>query len=125
MTTTTHEKSALHTAELGGEDSAESAHKSTHEGAEDMTQTTTIPARFKQVHDGEDTLFIANELRGKWADADEVILPHNGTGLEPLHNLYVGVEEGAIWEVREALEEALEWFHRIEAQLTGGTEVNR
>lgn len=125
MTTTTHEKCALHTAQLGGKDSEKGASTTTHEGVEDMTQTTTIPARFKQVHDGEDIHFVANELRGTWFDAEEVILPHSGNGLDPLYNLTGGVEEGNIWELEEALVEALEWVHKIKAQLPNGTELNR
>lgn len=84
-----------------------------------------IPERFRQVHDGEDIHFVANELRGTWFDAEEVILPHSGNGLDPLYNLTGGVEEGNIWELEETLVEALEWVHKIKAQLPNGTELNR
>lgn len=85
----------------------------------------TIPARFRQEHEGDDAIFLANEHSGPWVDADEVVLPHNGTGLTPLFNLQVGVIEGTLPEIREAITEALDWLHRIEAQLPGGTEVNQ
>ncbi|MUN55321.1 hypothetical protein GMA10_08890 [Kocuria koreensis] len=85
----------------------------------------TIPARFRQEHEGEDAIFLANEHTGRWVDAEEIILPHNGTGLTPLFNLQVGVIEGTLPEIREAITEASNWLHRIEAQLPGGTEVNQ
>ena len=124
MTKLGHEKSALHTAQLDGKDSEKDASTSTQHGAQDMPEPITLPARFRQEHEGDDAIFLANEHSGPWVDAEEMILPHNGTGLTPLFNLQVGVIEGTLPEIREAITEALDWLHRIEAQLPGGTETN-
>ncbi|MGK4187786.1 hypothetical protein AB0X98_06370 [Rothia koreensis] len=84
---------------------------------------TTIPARFRQEHEGNDAIFLANEHIGRWVDAEEMILPYDDP--EPKYNLQAGVIEGTLPEIREAITEALDWLHRIEAQLPGGTEVNQ
>lgn len=90
-----------------------------------MSQNITVPARFHQVHDDADAIYVANQYRGPSFYAEEVILPNSGNGFEPVLNFELSIEEGSANDVRKALEDALTWFHHIESQLPGGTELNR
>lgn len=90
-----------------------------------MYRDITLPARFHQVHDDENAIYVANQYRSPSFYAEEVILPNSGNGLEPVLNLELSIEEGTANDVRKALEDALTWFHHVEAHLPGGTEVNR
>lgn len=56
-------------------------------------------------------------------EAEEVILPHKS--LAPVYNLRIELEETSIEELRDALEEALTWTHRVEAYLPISAEATK
>lgn len=83
----------------------------------------SVPARFRQVHESDASLYLANEHRSRHIEAEEVVLPHKS--LEPAYNLRIDLEETSIEEVRDAIEEALAWLHRVEAHLPISAEATK